>query len=164
MLRSSKVRRWEETDDLLQNVLIRLTKALTEKIEVPRASDHWWRLAAKHIRWELKDVARRCSRLYPEMGAPMDQTPDPYGEPSTLDDWTLFHESVESLPGNEREAFSLTWYAGLTQEEAAKELNVALRTIKRRLLRARILLACAVRGAAPPWKMPLASPQPIPRS
>ena len=57
MLREySKVKRWEQTDDVLQNAMLRLHRSLVEvKPESPR---QFYGLAATQIRRELIDLAR----------------------------------------------------------------------------------------------------------
>src|SRR5262245_62555220 len=50
------VRQWEETSDVLQNVLLRLDRAL-QAVEVPSPRD-FLRLATAQIRRELIDLAR----------------------------------------------------------------------------------------------------------
>ena len=44
---------------------------------------------------------------------------------------------VEKLPVEEREVVNLIWYQELSQEEAAKILNMSIRTLKRRWQTAR---------------------------
>src|ERR1700719_3893809 len=51
------VHRWELTDDVLQNAVVRLCRALGE-VRPPTAAD-FFRLAAAQIRRELLDLARR---------------------------------------------------------------------------------------------------------
>jgi len=146
------VRDHMQTGDVLNNVLIRLMKALAE-IAVPSSSAHWWNIANQHIRWELLGLARYYkgqnglgANQQPDSGEALDRTPDPSGGPSTLDGWTHFHESVERLPDAERETFGLIWYAGLTHEEAAAQLGISLSTLKRRWQSARMLLDEAMNG------------------
>ena len=67
---------------------------------------------------------------------PTDTTHDP----DRLAAWTDFHREVESLPAEEREAFDLLFYQGLSQAEAAAVLDVSERTIKRRWQTARLRL------------------------
>jgi RNA polymerase sigma-70 factor (ECF subfamily) len=50
------VRRWEDTDDVVQNAAVRLWEAL--KVVRPQSAVHFHRLAALHIRRELIDLAR----------------------------------------------------------------------------------------------------------
>jgi RNA polymerase sigma-70 factor (ECF subfamily) len=161
MLRSYPgVRRWEQTDDVLQNAMIRLNRALS-KVPLDSAQ-HFWNLAAQQIRRELIDLARHYLRTAgpgnkhhtEARGRAAD---DPGGllqaqaghrahEPGSLEDWTAFHEQVEALPEEEREVFNLLWYEGMTQKEAAAFLGVGLRTVKRRWQVARVLLRQALAG------------------
>src|SRR5262245_330879 len=50
------VRRWEETDDVMQNAVLRLCRALAD-VTPPTARDYF-RLAALQVRRELLDLAR----------------------------------------------------------------------------------------------------------
>jgi RNA polymerase sigma-70 factor (ECF subfamily) len=154
------VRRWEQTDDVLQNAMVRFNRALSE---VPLDSArHFWNLAAQQLRRELIDLARhylgtagpgRKHHTDPRGRAADDpggllqaQADHPAHEPDSLEDWTAFHEQVEALPEEEREVFNLLWYEGLTQEEAAAFLGVGLRTVKRRWQAARVSLRQALAG------------------
>src|SRR5581483_837635 len=60
--------------------------------------------------------------------------------PDRLAQWREFHEAVERLPEEERAAFDLLWYHGLTQKEAAEVIGVSEPTVKRRWLAARLRL------------------------
>src|SRR5271169_3282825 len=53
------VKRWEQTDDVLQNAALRLCRALGE-VQPATVAD-FFRLAAAQIRRELLDLARRYS-------------------------------------------------------------------------------------------------------
>jgi RNA polymerase sigma-70 factor (ECF subfamily) len=154
------VHRWEQTDDVLQNAVLRLCRALGA-VQPPTVAD-FFRLAAAQIRRELLDLARR---YYGAEGlgahhasiAGADQSlaaagPDPRDtthDPSRLAAWTDFHREVESLPAEEREAFDLLFYQGLSQAEAAVVLDVSERTIKRRWQAARLRLVQALGGKSP---------------
>jgi RNA polymerase sigma factor (sigma-70 family) len=74
---------------------------------------------------------------------------DSSNEPGKLAAWAEFHERVTALPEPEREVFELLWYHGLTQAEAADVLRIAVPTVKRRWLAARLDLQEALRGEAP---------------
>ena len=145
-----KVRRWEESDDVLQNALVRLYRAL--KDVPPQGVPDFLRLAALNIRRELLDLARhyygphgRGARHATWGPAPADLAP----EPSRLAAWSEFHERIGALPGEEREVFDLLWYQGLSQAEAAGLLNTSERTVKRRWQSARLRLHEAMRGEVP---------------
>lgn len=141
------VHRWSETDDVLQNALIRLHRSLAEV--KPQSARQFYGLAATQIRRELLDLAR--SQFGPEGIGKNHQTDGGIGaetaasEPQSMEDWTAFHEQVERLPEEEREAFSLLWYGGLNQAEAAKVLGISLATLKRRWQSARLRLHEALR-------------------
>jgi len=153
MLRTSqRVRRWAETDDLLQNSLVRLHRSLSEvRPESPR---QFYGLATMQIRRELIDLVRR--HLGPEgVGANHDTdggraaaNKPIEAEPESIADWATFHEAVEALPEPEREVVSLLWYEEMTQPAAADLLGVSLATVKRRWQAARVRLARTLEGDA----------------
>jgi RNA polymerase sigma-70 factor (ECF subfamily) len=146
------VQRWEQTDDVCQNALLRLWRSLA-RVPVVDAR-HFFRLAALHIRRELIDLVRRYHGPEGPGAAHATQPPWPGDgraaphydraelsyDPQRLADWGDFHERVEQLPEEQREVFDLLWYHGLTQDEAAVLLHVNVRTIKRRWRDARLHL------------------------
>lgn len=155
-----QLRRWEQTDDVLQGALIRLHRALQEV--QPDSEQHFYNLATVQIRRELLDLAKH--HLGPEGGGANHHTdgqaPDEKGgvlavraesveEPTTVAEWTEFHTLIESLPVQERDVFDLIWYQGLPQEDAAKVLGISVRTVKRRWQSARLLLARLHENALP---------------
>ena len=157
------VRRWEQTDDVLQNAAIRLHRTL-QQMPVQTALD-FFRLAALNIRRELLDLARHyygpqgqgahhatwgsgessTTRSDSGLAAP----PAPSHDPARLAAWGEFHERIAALPDEEREVFDLLWYQGLSQAEAAELLNVSERTVKRRWQAARLKLHDALQGEVP---------------
>ena len=153
------VRRWEQTDDVLQNASLRLWKSLGEV--KPKDVRSFFGLAATQIRRELIDLARHYHG--PQgMGAKhatddhQDENPsirsekaDPTDGPLTLTEWTELHEKVHQLPDEEREIFGLLYYHGLTQPEAAEVLEVSLRTLKRRWRDTRESIFAALHGNQP---------------
>jgi RNA polymerase sigma-70 factor (ECF subfamily) len=152
-----RVRRWEETDDVLQNALLRLCRAMKD---VPPASvTDFLRLAALNIRRELLDLARHhygpqgAGAHHASLGPDQEEAPEPAGhgslDPGRLAVWSEFHRQVERLPDEERAVFDLLWYQGLSQAEAAEALGVHERTVKRRWQSARLRLHDALRGEVP---------------
>src|SRR3954447_6559464 len=109
--RQPHVRRWQETDDLLQAALVRLHRSLARVR--PESVRHFDNLAASQIRRELIDLAR--SYHGPEglganhhtdgmdPGDPLGQVADGTGRPESLEGWVAFHEAVDRLPDEERE-------------------------------------------------------------
>jgi RNA polymerase sigma-70 factor (ECF subfamily) len=157
------VHRWELTDDVLQNAVVRLCRALGE-VRPPTAAD-FFRLAAAQIRRELLDLARRYSGArgltaqragVAEAGETSTAEPAPWAEPvDTTNDpdrlapWTEFHREIEALPPEDREAFDLLFYQGMSQAEAASVLDVSERTIKRRWQAARLRLVESLGATMP---------------
>jgi RNA polymerase sigma factor (sigma-70 family) len=128
-----RVARWEQTDDVLQNALIRLDRAL--KTVTPPTARDFFRLAAAQVRRELIDLARRYygpegqgahHSTRPGTGkadAASDHRREPAEstyDPGRLAAWTEFHRRIEELPQENRELFDLLWYQGLSQPEAAR--------------------------------------------
>ena len=159
----SRVGRWEETDDVLQRAMLRLYKCLESvKLESGR---HFYNLAATQIRRELVELARHYygpqgqgtkykTDQQPSDGAadhitPRHERSDLSAEPSSLAEWTEFHQRIEKLPPEEREVVELLWYQGLTQAETAEVLNVTDRTVRRRWLAAKTKLYEAFCGERP---------------
>jgi RNA polymerase sigma factor (sigma-70 family) len=155
------VRRWDETDDIVQNASMRLYRALADV--VPQDARGFVGLAAVQVRRELLDLARKHAG--PESQAAHHETAvkrvdgrevsniesaadlsDPLDRLTT---WTRLHEAAGSLPAEERELFHMVWYLGLKQDEIAPLLGISVRTVKRRWESAKSLLAEAVQGEKP---------------
>ena len=155
------MRRWEETDDVLQNALVRLRRALEHTS--PESVRSFVNLAAVQIRRELIDLARHYDgptgmAAHHESRVPADGSCESPAErvaaadtndPERLEAWSRFHRCVESLTEEDREVFDLLWYQGLTQAGAAAILGVAERTVNRRWIAARLRLNEALAGQLP---------------
>lgn len=143
-----KLRRWVDTDDVLNAALLRLSHAIATIR--PASAQHFHRLMALQMRRELRDLARH---YYREAG------PGPHEEeflqipdasqpaeayvaaasschPVNLLDWSEFHTQIEELPEKQKQVFELLYYEGLTQSEAAELLEVSKETVKFRWRRA----------------------------
>lgn len=151
MLRDyQRLRRWEETGDVVQNALIRLHRAL-ETVRPPTLRD-FYRLATLEIRRELIDLVRHHFGPHGDGAHHRSGEHDPSNaslEPSRLAAWSDFHRQVETLPDEERQVFDLVWYQGLGHTEAAHVLDVHPRTAKRRWLSACLKLHEALGGELP---------------
>ena len=150
-----RLRRWEQTDDVLQVALMRLHRSLAEV--KPESVPQLLGLAATQIRRSLIDLTRH--HLGPEgyaahhesdkSGSKVGNAAEQAAEPQSLEQWSQFHQRVDALPGKEREVFDLLWYQGLSQTEAADAIGVDLRTVKRRWRSARIMVYDALDGQPP---------------
>jgi RNA polymerase sigma-70 factor (ECF subfamily) len=152
MLRDGdRLRRWIDTDDLVQSSVIRLMKSLAESC--PESPEHYYRLAATQMRRELIDLARHYfgpqgagahERAIPNK--PIDSSMANPAEPSqpesqnskSLVNWTELHEQIAALPVAERCVFELVWYHGLTQPEVAEVLNLNEAKVRRLWVAARL--------------------------
>jgi RNA polymerase sigma factor (sigma-70 family) len=142
MLRAfPNVRRWADTDDVLQNAVVRLLRTLQQL--QPASMRDFYGLAAEHIRRELLDLARHFggphglganhASLPPGEGAaPAPEGVAPTDEPGELEQWQRFHEAILRLPAEEREVVSLLYYHGWSTVQVAELLQINERTIRRR--------------------------------
>lgn len=148
------VRTFEETDDLLQNSLVRLWKCLAD--HRPDTSVDFFRLAACLIRRELIDLSRHHFGQTAEIesvktqAAALDDSRLPMSgfaaldndtfDPQRLSQWTEFHEYVEHLPEQDKAFFDLLWYQGLSMAETSALLDIPLRTLSRKWKTVRVRL------------------------
>jgi len=141
------VRRWEQTDDVLQNSMMRLYRALADV--TPESLRHFYSLAGVQIRRELLDLAKHHARMDGHTDQQVNDEADDSDDPATLAEWTEFHRQVDALPEEERDVFTLLWYEELTQAEAAEILGIAVRTVIRRWQAARVRLYRMLQEEAP---------------
>jgi RNA polymerase sigma factor (sigma-70 family) len=153
------VRRWVQTDDVLQGALLRLLRAVHNVH--PSSMREFFGLATQQIRRELIDLARHYYGPH-GVGAnhasrgpdaalpnPAAEPPDASPEPGELAEWCEFHEKIELLSEEHREVVGLLFYQGLTQAEAAELLGVTVRTVQRRWNAAMVQLHDALKGHWP---------------
>ena len=152
------VRRYDDSDDVAQNALVRLHRALATVS--PESADQFFGLAALQIRRELIDLARKYAG--PESHASHHETDsirldgeirsrvaeaESYGTAvAELERWARLHEAAAALPDEERRLFDLAWYLGLQQEDAARILGCSVRTVKRRWEQVKEALRVALPG------------------
>ena len=140
---TARVRRWEETDDVVQGAMLRLHRALGAV--ALNDAQHFLRLSALQVRRELIDLTRRHghaasmaanhdTNAVPDIPARqyVDAAADQGTASEELAEWTRFHQLVESLPDDEQELFEMVWYLGLSQDEIAAALDCSPRTVRRR--------------------------------
>ena len=135
-----------DTDDLLQNFIIRLSKAIDSI--VPKNSLDFFQLASVLMRNELIDMGRK---LFGKDGAKknFEQSTDPKfldakepgEEPSGISEWVEFHESIGKLPDDERAVFQLIFYQGFSHDEVANLLGISIKTVFRRWTKAKLILS-----------------------
>jgi len=162
MLRNyPKLRRWEQTDDVFQNAVIRLHRSLGEV--KPQSVRHFLALATTQIRRTLVDLARhhfgpqgQAAKHHTDAGGQnsdggniVQNRADSDQRPETLQLWADFHEAVGNLGDEQRDVFELVWYGEMGRTDIAQLLGVSEPTVKRRLRAARIQLFNALNGSFP---------------
>lgn len=151
------VRRWAETEDVLQGALMRLLRAV--QTVQPASLRDFFALATQQIRRELIDLARHFYGPHglganhathgPAQALPGGDPADLVDDPVDLAEWREFHEKIDTLPDEQREVVGLLYYQGLTQAEAAQLLGVTVRTVQRRWNAALVQLHDVLRGHWP---------------
>jgi RNA polymerase sigma-70 factor (ECF subfamily) len=130
-----------ETDELLDGVVAGLLTAL--RTVRPPTVRQFFALANQHMRWQLNDLARRLDEQ-PRAAALAESG---VAAPPGSSDSCLSQEArsmlraIDGLPEAEREVFDLVRIQGLTHAEVAGIVGISLKTVQRRLNRARLLLA-----------------------
>jgi RNA polymerase sigma-70 factor (ECF subfamily) len=139
------VRRWEQTDDVLQGTLIRLSRTI-DQVPINSPKD-FFKLAATNIRWELQTLRDKLNakkadaRWYQS-----DVHPDHKGGPpahgniadraETRNDGFMqvsrLLDEIETISEDDREMIDLVIIDGLTRQEAADTMGLALATFNRR--------------------------------
>ena len=130
-----------ETDELLDGVVAGLITAL-RKVQ-PQTVRQFFALANQHMRWQLNDLARLLDKrpglvAFPESGV---LAPPQSSESCLSQDARRMLMAIESLPPEDREVFELVRLQGLSHTETAAVVGVSVKTVQRRLNRARLLLA-----------------------
>jgi RNA polymerase sigma-70 factor (ECF subfamily) len=148
--RFPRLRRWSRSDDVLQEGVLRLMRAMDA--EMPRTPLHFYRLFALQLRRLLVDLHR--TSFGPEGRHRLhDSPPDEErhgvvhaGREEAVDPLDLedLQRAVDALPTEQREAVELHSYTGLTGAEAAKLLGISAREFWRRFGDAKVALADAL--------------------
>jgi RNA polymerase sigma factor (sigma-70 family) len=129
-----------QTDELLGGVVAGLIAAM-RKVR-PRTLREFFGLAAQHMRWQLNDLARLLDERSAVLALDSGGVPAAPSSGSALTpNARRMLEAIDGLPEDEREAFNLIRVQGLTYPEAAEVLGVSVKTVQRRLNRARLMLA-----------------------
>jgi RNA polymerase sigma-70 factor (ECF subfamily) len=130
-----------ETDELVGGVVAGLITAL-QKVR-PQTVRQFFGLANQHMRWQLNDLARLLDER-PRLAALSESgvvTPPESSGSCLSQDARRMLLAIDSLPEEDREVFELVRIQGLTYVETAAVVGVSVKTVQRRLNRARLLLA-----------------------
>jgi RNA polymerase sigma factor (sigma-70 family) len=138
-----------ETDELVGGVVAGLITAL-QKVR-PQTVRQFFALANQHMRWQLNDLARLLDER-PRLAAVSESgvvTPPESSHSCLSQDARRMLQAIDSLPEEDREVFELVRIQGLTHVEVAAVVGVSVKTVQRRLNRARLLLAEQVADLRP---------------
>lgn len=148
--KSDKLHRFEVTDDVRQNLAIRMLEAL-DKVK-PASALHFFRLVDKHIRWELLDLYRHYYGRY-GMGRHHDTDKAPLEGPDRRQvsdfDYAAYNEVLNAMSEEERDVFTLHSHRELPLTEIAKMLGITYGQVKRRHQSAKLKLWEALGDEAP---------------
>ncbi|MCA9170042.1 MAG: sigma-70 family RNA polymerase sigma factor, partial [Planctomycetales bacterium] len=136
------VRRWDDTDDVLQTAAMNLCRLLNDRR--PSSWRHFYGLVGQQICWTLLSLARkydgpngigaRTQSLGDEALDLLIESADTTHlseEPVQLAEWTEFHRRAGELPTAVADIFHLIWYLDLTQMETAAMLGISEVTVRR---------------------------------
>jgi RNA polymerase sigma factor (sigma-70 family) len=142
-----------ETDEMLSSVVEGMLKAM--RSTRPQTVRHFFALASQHMRWHLNDLARRLDERPPPVELCEELVPAPASSDSGITpDGRRMLQAIDDLPEDEREVFSMVRIQGLTQVEVAEVMEISVKTVQRRLNRARMLLAEALDDLRPTDDLP----------
>lgn len=140
--RYPNVRRWEETGDVFQQVLVNVLRSIETGINDPRSGREFYGYVSTCIRNTLLDLARHYRGVRaPEVGRDGNENSttglDPIANAAAddaaveLSRWCAFHEAVEQLPPLEREVVGLKFYHGWTNQQIGDLFGVTERMIRK---------------------------------
>ncbi|MFO0799737.1 MAG: sigma-70 family RNA polymerase sigma factor [Gemmataceae bacterium] len=129
-----RVGRFVALDDVVQNSLVRLLRALREVR--PQSRHHFYALANELVRRELLDLVKHyfgpCGAGTNLADVPVgDGAPDPAAADPDLEKAAAFHEAVAELPPAEREVIGLIYYQNWPLPDIANLFGVSVRTVQR---------------------------------
>jgi RNA polymerase sigma factor (sigma-70 family) len=158
-----KIRRWEQTDDILQGSLVRLSKTLDR--EPVNDVRHFFALAATNIRWELQALRERLFAtkrhaahhrsdvgIDPHTGRQIvgKAINDAAAAEDPVARFERLLDEIECIPADDREILDLMFVHRLTVAEAAAVMKMTLATFKRRYRDAKCRVGKALEEKSPP--------------
>lgn len=156
-----RINRWDQTEDISQDVSIRLLKELQNiKLE---SLEHYFNIVAGKIRQVLLDRNRKYKRREGLAGYQTQQVnqddassaPPKYEvggvthEPSRIAEWGEFQETLRSLSDRSQQVLDLLFICNLTQNDAAQVMGISTRHVKRLFRDAKLELAERMGGDLP---------------
>lgn len=142
--RNPGIARWEDEDDLVQEVLIRVDRAVQDAR--PEHVGQFFVLVGQHVRWAAIDLVRKHFGAqgigrHHQTGITPAREGSTENESDERIDSVRLHEVVDELDDDVRETWILHAYAGLTQDAIATVKDISTRTVQRQIVRAKLRLA-----------------------
>jgi len=146
----TQVARWHQTDDVVQEVCIRLADTLRQ--EPINTGDHFLRLAAKHIRWALANMhahvntkSHYAATVETDRERLDDHGPDGRlgmapARPDAAFRWDKFLDRFKTLTEEQRQMLDDVFFNGCTQRETAARMKIGLTAFKERWLKLKLQL------------------------
>jgi RNA polymerase sigma factor (sigma-70 family) len=138
-----------ETDEMLGGVVAGLLTAM--RTVRPTTVRQFFALATQHMRWQLNDLARRLDERPAAIALtePGVVASPPSSASCLSPEARRIWAAIEELPEDEREVFDLIRIQGLTYSETAGVVGASVKTVQRRLNRARLHLAAQLSELRP---------------
>lgn len=136
----------DDADDVLAEALLSAFR-FSSSLKDPEAFQGWLASIARRVCFRLRSQAK-LKPVYRLAGIDHDslvsEAPSPQRIAELSELKSCVREAVDSLPPNDRSAYTLRELEGLTGEEAARQLGISLPALKTRLLRARAKLRAEI--------------------
>jgi RNA polymerase sigma factor (sigma-70 family) len=122
-----------DADDAFQATFLALSKHAPR---IRTAVGGWLVSVAHRAAVRMRAAAQRRAEVEANHNGPSDEPRDP----SWRESCAILHQELDAMPDGYRRPLVLCYLAGLTRDEAARELGVSAETVKGRLERGRIRL------------------------
>jgi DNA-directed RNA polymerase specialized sigma24 family protein len=138
----TQVARWNETDDVVQEACVQLSRTLQQ--EPINSGDHFLRLAALHIKRALLNMhahvntqSHYSARLERDLARSDDRGEDGRltmapARTDALFRWDKFLDRFKTLSAEQRQMLDDVFFNGCTQQEAADRLKIGITAFKDR--------------------------------
>ena len=134
----------QDAEEVIQDVFVQIwTKASTFNPEIGQAF-HWVLSMMRNRCIDRLRARQRRSKVLVDLGedSNLDETTEAASKDArfTENEWAAIRSSVATLPKDQRLAIEMAFFAGLTHQEIAEQLNEPLGTVKARIRRGMLKL------------------------